>query len=146
MTRGVSFVAMLANRVGFKHHTQGTPLLLSRHHPQLWVIAHSLRVTQVRNPANKLLLGEINSLTIFDGMWDPDHHGCSSPENKLVNHYPSARHDNKVPEEAHNSLGWPLGSCNVIFVDGHYMFFERWKAHDLFYKSYNPKLWMVTGQ
>ena len=30
-------------------------------------------------------------------------------------------------------LGWPLGSCNVIFVDGHYMFFERWKTHDLYY-------------
>ena len=40
MTRGVSFLALLANRVGFEHRTQGTPLSLSRHHPQLWVIAH----------------------------------------------------------------------------------------------------------
>jgi len=94
---------------------------------------YSWRVTQVRNPANKILLAEMNSLTIFDGMWDSNNTGRSSPEGKEVNHYPSARHDNKVAEEAHNSLGWPLGSSNVIFVDGHYMFFERWKTHDLYY-------------
>ena len=39
MTRGVSFLASLANRVGLTTSTQGTPLLLARHHPQLLVIA-----------------------------------------------------------------------------------------------------------
>jgi hypothetical protein len=38
MTRGVSFLAALANRVGLTTSTQGTPLLLTRHHPQLLVI------------------------------------------------------------------------------------------------------------
>ncbi|MCY2955272.1 MAG: type II secretion system protein [Planctomycetota bacterium] len=101
-------------------------------HVRTWP-ENACRLTKVLNPANKLLLGEVNSLTIFDGMWDADHNGRSSPENKNTNHYPSARHDNKVNEEAHNSLGWALGSSNVIFVDGHYMFFERWKTHDMFY-------------
>jgi prepilin-type N-terminal cleavage/methylation domain-containing protein len=93
---------------------------------------NACRLTQVPNPANKLLLGEINSLTIFDGTWWTDYWWAPY---KNVNHYPSARHDNKVHEEAHNSLGWPLGSCNVIFVDGHYMFFERWKTKDLIYND-----------
>jgi hypothetical protein len=39
MTCGVSFLASLANRVSFEHCTQGTPLLLVGHHPQLLVIA-----------------------------------------------------------------------------------------------------------
>ena len=40
MTCGVSFLASLANRVGLRTSTQGTPLLLARHHPQLLVITH----------------------------------------------------------------------------------------------------------
>ena len=39
MTCGVSFLASLANRVKCEDCTQGTPLLLARHHPQLLVIA-----------------------------------------------------------------------------------------------------------
>jgi hypothetical protein len=39
MTCGVSFLAVLAKRVGFENRTQGTPLLLPRHRPQLLVIA-----------------------------------------------------------------------------------------------------------
>jgi len=39
MTSGVSFLASLANRVSFEHCTQGTPLLLPSHRPQLLVIA-----------------------------------------------------------------------------------------------------------
>jgi hypothetical protein len=39
MTRGVFFRASLANRVKRENCTQGTPLLLTRHHPQLSVIA-----------------------------------------------------------------------------------------------------------
>jgi hypothetical protein len=39
MTCGVSFLASLANRVSVEHCTQGTPLLLAGHHPQLLVIA-----------------------------------------------------------------------------------------------------------
>src|SRR6266571_4851191 len=42
MTCGVSFLASLANRVKLWNSTQGTPLLLSRHDPQLLVISHVL--------------------------------------------------------------------------------------------------------
>src|SRR5438270_875852 len=40
LTRGVSFLAASANGMRCENSTQGTPLLLPRHHPQLSVIAH----------------------------------------------------------------------------------------------------------
>jgi hypothetical protein len=49
MTCGVSFLASLANRVSVEHCTQGTPLLLAGHHPQLLVIALSITEKVVVN-------------------------------------------------------------------------------------------------
>lgn len=71
MTRGVSFLASLANRVGLTTSTQGTPLLLARHHPQLLVIAQSQKGQAVPN------FTEDQAREYFERLRWPDSPGCA---------------------------------------------------------------------
>ena len=87
---------------------------VNEHICRLWPRT-TLRVTQVRNPSEKILIIDESAGTIDDGCWawQPDH---GQERNVLSN-----RHDRKEekPKLADHGRG------NVAFVDGHAEYIER---------------------
>jgi prepilin-type N-terminal cleavage/methylation domain-containing protein/prepilin-type processing-associated H-X9-DG protein len=98
------------------------------------------KLTQVVQPTHKLLIGEMNPETIFDGTWFVDWSGRPQPGGNeglpgATNQLLSVRHyaDNELLRNAWTHIGF----SNVVFVDGHYEFFDRHKKVDRYY--YDPR-------
>jgi prepilin-type processing-associated H-X9-DG protein len=88
----------------------------------------TLRVNQIRNPSEKILLIDEAATTIDDGCWAWQAHqggnGASDPRNVLSN-----RHDRKAEKAAHARFG----RGNAAFVDGHVEFIGRNESFDARY-------------
>ena len=82
------------------------------------------RITNVRHPAQKILMIDESSQTIDDGCWAPQHY-ASDGHNLLSN-----RHD----RESEKSTDPHAGRGNAAFCDGHAAYIDR-------IDSTNPKYW-----
>jgi|DewCreStandDraft_4_1066084.scaffolds.fasta_scaffold03742_10 prepilin-type N-terminal cleavage/methylation domain-containing protein/prepilin-type processing-associated H-X9-DG protein len=84
------------------------------------------KITQIRNPAQKILMIDETHETVDDGAWAPQHF-ASDQKNVLAN-----RHDRRQEQSTNPNAG----RGNVIFADGHYEFIERKLSFDPMY--YDP--------
>ena len=88
----------------------------------------TLRISQVRNPSEKILLIDESAATIDDGCWawQPNQGGG---KNVLSN-----RHDRKAEDPKHADAG----RGNVAFADGHAEFLSRDDSYER--RHYDPSL------
>ena len=80
-----------------------------------------IRMSQIRNPTNKILIVDESAATVDDGCWAPQNYiaTAANPLNLLSN-----KHDKKIE----NSSDPTAGRGNVGFCDGHAQFIERLDA------------------
>jgi prepilin-type N-terminal cleavage/methylation domain-containing protein/prepilin-type processing-associated H-X9-DG protein len=85
------------------------------------------KVSQIRQPATKILMIDESSATIDDGTWAPDHYALDG-QNLLSN-----RHDKRAEVKTDPNYG----RGTVVFADFHVEFFER--KNSFIDKYYHPK-------
>ncbi|MGE5608075.1 MAG: hypothetical protein ACM359_02370, partial [Bacillota bacterium] len=103
-----------------------------------WFDKPPCNLLKVVQPSHKLLLGEMNSDTIFHGAWRADSFAEFPPQGSFVIHLLSVRHDQPHEYTEYTddqvSFDWYwTGQGNVIFADGHYGMLERWVTLDPYY-------------
>jgi prepilin-type N-terminal cleavage/methylation domain-containing protein/prepilin-type processing-associated H-X9-DG protein len=80
-----------------------------------WQGVKTMKLTQIRNPSNKILLVEETFATLDDGCW------AWAESGGLGKNVLSARHD----RQNENATDLTLGRGNVAFCDGHAAYIER---------------------